>query len=124
MTDQIGRLPDPENAQEARYYNGVTAKRLFAWIVDSILIAVLTMILLPLTAFTALFYLPLFWLCIGLAYRILTIANGSATPGMRLAGIELRMEDGERLISRRPFSTPASIPSRWRCSLRSWCPSC
>ncbi|MFT6453127.1 MAG: putative RDD family membrane protein YckC [Halocynthiibacter sp.] len=52
--------------------------------------------IIPFTAFTALFFLPFLWLVVSLAYRIITLANGSATIGMRLTGIELRDSSGAR----------------------------
>ena len=94
MPVSYAALPDPD--RDAEFYADVPVKRALAWIVDSILIAVLTVVAVPLTAFTALFYLPVLWLVIGLAYRIVTLTRGSATPGMRLVGIEFRTHRGER----------------------------
>ncbi|MEM8631742.1 MAG: RDD family protein [Pseudomonadota bacterium] len=87
-------LPDPDREEE--FYADVPTKRLVAWIVDSIVIALLTAILIPFTAFTAFFFLPVFWLAIGLAYRIVTITLNSATPGMQLMSLELRRGNGQR----------------------------
>jgi uncharacterized RDD family membrane protein YckC len=94
MTEPYASLPDPD--RDAAFYADVPAKRALAWIVDSILIAALTLVAIPFTAFTALFYLPVLWLAVGLAYRIVTLAGRSATPGMRLLGIEFRTHRGER----------------------------
>jgi uncharacterized RDD family membrane protein YckC len=94
MTDPYAALPDP--VREAEFYADVPLKRGLAWLVDAILIALLVALAIPFTAFTALFYLPALWLVVGLAYRIVSIAKGSATPGMRLAGIEFRTHRGER----------------------------
>jgi uncharacterized RDD family membrane protein YckC len=88
-------LPDPEAAPA--FYAGVPAKRLLAWVIDSVLILLLALVAVPLTAFAGAFVFPLLWLAVGLVYRIATLANASATPGMRLAGIELRDRQG------RPF---------------------
>lgn len=85
-------LPDPQT--EAEFYEGVPAKRLFAWFVDVILIALLTAVAVPFTAFTALFYLPFLYFLIGFLYRWVSLSRGSATPGMRFAAIELRADDG------------------------------
>ncbi len=87
-------LPDPET--QPQFYNAVPAKRLLAWFVDTILIGFLTMIAIPFTAFTGLFFLPVLFLVLGFAYRYATIAIGSATWGMAFAGIELRREDATR----------------------------
>ncbi|MFW8592727.1 RDD family protein [Cribrihabitans neustonicus] len=88
-------LPDPLERPEA--YSGVVAKRLFAWIADSIVILCLSAVAVVLTAFTGLLIWPMLYLAVGLAYRTLTIASGSATWGMRLAGIELRTAAGTPL---------------------------
>jgi uncharacterized RDD family membrane protein YckC len=58
---------------------------------------VLTLLIVPFTAFTALFFLPLLYLVVNVTYRIATLSGGSATPGMRLVAIELRTRHGERL---------------------------
>lgn len=94
MTPDARGLPDPD--LHAEFYADVSAKRLVAWIADSLVIAVLTLMAIPFTAFTALFFLPFFWLLIGLVYRIVTLARSSATPGMRLVAIEMRTARGER----------------------------
>ena len=88
-------LPDPETQPD--FYAGVPSRRLLAWVVDTVLIAILVMIALPFTAFTGLFFLPFLFLALSLAYRFVTIAGGSATWGMRFAGIELRDLNGQRL---------------------------
>lgn len=85
-------LPDPESCPEL--YSNVLPKRFFAWLADSVLISVFTLLSLPFTAFSALFFLPAMYLIIGFAYRTLTLASGSATWGMMLTGIELRTHEG------------------------------
>ncbi|MFY0309230.1 RDD family protein [Leisingera sp. D0M16] len=90
-------LPDPD--YQAEFYASVPAKRLIAWIIDSILIFALSAAAVVLTAFTGLLIWPLLYLAVGFAYRTVTIANGSATWGMRFAGIELRDSAGQRLDS-------------------------
>jgi uncharacterized RDD family membrane protein YckC len=82
------RLPDPDIQPE--FYDGVPLKRLVAWVVDIVLIAVICVIIVPFTAFTGIFFFPLLMLVVGFAYRVMTLANGSATWGMRLMAIELR----------------------------------
>lgn len=88
-------LPDPD--YQADFYADVPVKRLIAWLVDTLLILLLSVLVLPFTAFTALFYFPFLAMTVGFFYRVLTIAGGSATPGMRLMAIELRNARGERL---------------------------
>lgn len=94
MQDALWGLPDPHT--KAEFYADVTAKRFFAWLVDSLLIFVLTVLVVPLTAFTAVFFFPFLWLLVGLAYRVVTLATFSATPGMQLMAIEFRNRRGER----------------------------
>lgn len=88
-------LPDPINNRE--FYSDVPTKRLLAFIVDSILIGLITVVLIPLTAFTALFFLGALVFVVALIYRSVSLANRSATPGMRLMGIEFRTHLGEGL---------------------------
>lgn len=87
-------LPDPDRQPE--FYDSVPAKRLFAWVVDTVLIGLLCILILPFTAFAALFFLPLLFAVISFVYRVATLAGGSATWGMRLAAIEFRTDRGER----------------------------
>ncbi|MFD0978443.1 RDD family protein [Tropicimonas aquimaris] len=94
MTEPSWGLPDPE--YNAELYADVPVKRAIAWIVDALVIFGLTLLVLPFTAFTALFFYPLLWLFVSFLYRTFTIANGSATLGMRLMSIELRTFRGER----------------------------
>jgi uncharacterized RDD family membrane protein YckC len=85
-------LPDPEYQSE--FYQGVPFKRGMAWIVDTILTLILTAIIVPFTAFTALFFLPVLFLVVNTLYRWVSMSRSSATPGMRLAAIEFRRADG------------------------------
>ena len=88
-------LPNPE--MHADLYEGVPFKRLIAWGVDLIITVLITVVLVPFTGFIAVFFLPLFYLIVSFLYRWVTIARGSATPGMRMAAIELRNANGQRL---------------------------
>ena len=87
-------LPDPET--QAHFYENVPAKRLLAWIVDAVLIFLVCLAVLPFTAFTGVFFFPFLMLVVGFAYRVVTLAAGSATWGMRLFAIEFRTAQGER----------------------------
>lgn len=87
-------LPDPK--RQAEFYESVPVKRLLAWIIDTVLILLLCVLILPFTAFTGIFFFPLMVLVIGFAYRIVTITGGSATWGMRMMSIEFRQDDGSR----------------------------
>jgi uncharacterized RDD family membrane protein YckC len=97
MSDARFGLPDPELSPEL--YADVPMKRLFAWVVDFAVIAVLTAIVVPFTFFTGLFFLPLLFLLLGFLYRWATISSRSATWGMRLAAIEFRDAQGARFDS-------------------------
>ena len=85
-------LPDPD--RNAAAYDGVTAKRGLAWIIDTIFVSLIVAVITLFTAFTALFVLPILWLSVGFLYRWLGISRRSATLGMRLMGIEFRDRDG------------------------------
>lgn len=87
-------LPDPD--RHPHFYASVSSKRLVAWVVDSVIILGLSMIVVFATAFLGLFIWPLLYLTIGFVYRVVTLANGSATWGMQFAGVEMRTAHGER----------------------------
>ncbi len=88
-------IPDP--LAQPDFYKDVPLKRLMAWAVDAVLTVVACLVILPFTFFTAVFFFPLLFLVVGFIYRLVTLANGSATWGMRLFAIELRRPDGARL---------------------------
>jgi uncharacterized RDD family membrane protein YckC len=94
MTHPAG-LPDPD--YDNAFYDGVPAKRFFAWVVDVILIAVVSLILGLLTLTVLLWVWPILYLTVSFLYRSATIGSGSATLGMRLMNIELRNSLGQRL---------------------------
>lgn len=94
MSDITWHIPDPERQPE--FYADVPTKRLLAWLVDTVLIVVLCLLVLPFTAFTGLLFFPALLLVVGFAYRVVTIAGASATWGMRLMAIEFRGRDGAR----------------------------
>ncbi|MDZ4134056.1 MAG: RDD family protein [Paracoccaceae bacterium] len=85
-------LPDP--IRHAEFYDGVATKRGLAWVVDLILTFLICLLILPFTAFTALFFWPLLFFAVNTAYRIVSLTRSSATPGMRLMAIEFRRPDG------------------------------
>ena len=84
--------PDPQTQPD--FYKDVPLKRFMAWGVDAVLTFLACLVILPFTAFTGLFFFPLLFLVVGFIYRTITIANGSATWGMRLFAIELRTSQG------------------------------
>ena len=89
-----GGLPDPDDCAEL--YADTLVKRGLAWVVDVILITLLSLLALPLTLFTTLFWFPLLYASVGFAYRVIGLARHSATPGMRLLAVEFRDHDGRR----------------------------
>lgn len=95
MTPTLTGLPDPH--YNAEFYADTPVKRLLAWVVDTVIIMLLTLVAIPLTALTGLFYLPVLALAVGFTYRVVTLTNGSATLGMRLMSVEVRGLDGGRL---------------------------
>ncbi|MEO1789664.1 MAG: RDD family protein [Pseudomonadota bacterium] len=97
MTDAYPGLPDPDRASE--FYDGVPTKRLVAWIVDILIIGILTAAILPFTAFLGVFFFPFLYAVMSFLYRWVTLARGSATLGMRVMSIEIRNRMGERLDS-------------------------
>lgn len=96
MTDMDG-LPNPMSQSEL--YEDVPSKRFFAWVIDVMLIVVLTALVVPFTFFTALFFLPVLYAVLSFLYRWVTLSTGSATWGMRMVALEMRQGDG------RPFTS-------------------
>lgn len=88
-------LPDPQ--RQSQFYANVPTKRFVAWVIDTAATLALCIVIVPFTAFTALFFLPFLFLVVNFLYRAATLAGGSATWGMRLAAIELRTAQGEKL---------------------------
>lgn len=95
MTSVLPHLPDPETHPE--FYAGVPVKRLIAWGADTLLILLASLAISAATLFLALMIFPALFAAVHLAYRVFFIARESATPGMRLMGIELRDAQGARL---------------------------
>ncbi len=88
-------LPDPD--RQPQFYASVPTKRFVAWVIDIFLTGLICVLIVPFTAFTALFFFPFLLAAVNFIYRIVTLANGSATLGMRFAAIELRTLQGTRL---------------------------
>jgi len=91
----MSALPDP--VKDAQFYAGVPFKRLIAWIIDFGIIILLTLAAVIGSLGLGAFIYPVIMLCINLAYRIFTLQMYSATLGMRLAGIEIRNAQGNKL---------------------------
>lgn len=104
-------LPDPELQPD--FYKDVPLKRLLAWCIDAALTGLACIIILPFTAFTGIFFFPLLFLIVGFAYRTVTIANSSATWGMRVLAIELRKSDGEQMDAASAFAHTLGYTLSW-----------
>ena len=94
MIEHAVNHPDPSRAPQ--FYTSVASKRLIAWVIDTTITVILSALLVPFTAFTAIFFFPLLVLLVGFGYRSVTIGASSATLGMRMMSIELRDARGER----------------------------
>lgn len=96
MMHDTGGLPHPQH--DARYYTGVPLRRLIAFALDAVatlLLGALVALLFGIATLGAGFFVfvPVMG-ATGFAYRVLSLAQWSATPGMALTGIELRRRDG------------------------------
>ncbi len=91
-------LPDP--VRDAEFYDGVPFRRLLAWVIDAIIIIVLsvvtTLVAGLMTLGIALFFASFLFMATGFIYRLVTITSKSATFGMLVMGIEFRRMDGHR----------------------------
>ena len=94
-------LPDPD--YQAEFYTDVPAKRLIAWVLDTLLISLIVGAAVLLGFLLPLYFLPFLYFCVSFTYRWLTIAARSATPGMRFMAIELRNREGHRLDAGQAF---------------------
>lgn len=98
MFGAMDGLPDPD--REPQFYEGVPARRLAAWVVDFLLVLLIGVpiaLVFGLATFGLGFALfPMVIATVGFLYRTATIADRSATLGMRFMGIELRRSDGSR----------------------------
>ena len=104
-------LPDPDLRPEL--YDDTPSKRAMAWVVDVVITSAATLIVIPFTAFTGLFFLPLLYAVVGFCYRWATLARGSATWGMRLMSIEIRRADGEHLDAGTAWLHTAGYALSW-----------
>ncbi|HHC29132.1 MAG TPA: RDD family protein [Rhodobacterales bacterium] len=87
-------LPDPYTQGE--FYADVPLKRFIAWLVDGLLIFLTALLISVLTIGIGFFFFGVLILTITFIYRTVSLANRSATPGMRLAAIEMRTQSGAR----------------------------
>lgn len=86
-------------------YDGIRSRRIFAFLIDASIIMVLMLVAALVIAVLGVFTLglgwflfPLVWPVVAILYEVLTKGGpASATPGMRMVGVELRTLAGERL---------------------------
>ena len=94
--------PDP--VQQSFFYADVPVKRAMAWVFDTVFIAFLVALLIPLTGFLALFFLGGLYVVVSFLYRWMGLARHSATMGMRLMGLEFRGAEGYRMGAAQGFA--------------------
>ena len=111
MTDTAWHLPDPRTQPD--FYTDIPTKRLLAWGMDTVVVTILSLLIVVLTAFTGLFFFPLLFLTVSFAYRVITIARGSATWGMRVMAIEFRTRTGARFDTTHAFLHSAGYTVCW-----------
>ncbi|SMH55769.1 RDD family protein [Maritimibacter sp. HL-12] len=87
-------LPDPDTQSE--FYADVPVKRLIAWVVDALLIFLTAFLIAILTVGLGFFFFGFLILVVAFVYRTVSLANRSATLGMRLVAIEMRTHNGQR----------------------------
>lgn len=86
-------LPDP--VLQAEFYADTSVKRLLAWVIDTIVIAGLSILVSLLTFGIGFFVFFGIMFLVGFAYRVITLSNRSATWGMRLTAVEFRQANGQ-----------------------------
>ena len=99
-TEPLSGLPDPDTQPE--FYDDTPTKRVVAWLIDTALVFGLWIVLTVVTLGIAVWLLP-FFAVVDFFYRMVTIARGSATWGMRVMSIELRDRRGEPLDGGQAF---------------------
>jgi len=104
-------LADP--LTQPQFYRDVATKRFAAWVVDTIIIALVSLLIVPFTAFIALFFFLALMAVTGFVYRVITLATGSATWGMRLMAIEIRDASGAQLDLGQAFLHTVGYTISW-----------
>ena len=104
-------LADP--VTQPQFYRDVAGKRLLAWVVDTILVFLICLLILPFTAFVAAFFFLGLMAVVGFVYRLVSLTGGSATLGMRLFAIEFRRADGTRFALGTAFLHTVGYTVSW-----------
>ncbi len=85
-------LPAPDLQPE--FYSDVPFKRSAAWFIDMIVTALLTVVGVVLTLFVSLFFLPILYSLVSVAYRWVMLARYGATLGMMVMALKWRHLNG------------------------------
>lgn len=85
-------LPDP--ALQPDFYADVPFKRVGAWAIDLVITVALTLVGLVLTLFISVFFLPLLFAAISVAYRTVMLTRYGATLGMMVMALRWRHLNG------------------------------
>ncbi|MEM9232442.1 MAG: RDD family protein [Pseudomonadota bacterium] len=98
-------IPHPD--RDSQFYEGVPVRRLAAFVIDMVVIFVLTavsaFVLLVATFGLSGPIIPLVITLTGFFYRYLMLKQRSATIGMLLTGIEVRNSEGDKLDNTMAF---------------------
>ena len=98
-------LPDPD--RDGQFYQGVPLRRFAAFVIDFVVILLLTIIGMFIVALATFgLGMPLAFVLgavTGFLYRWLLLKQRSATIGMMLTGIEIRNAQGEKLDQNEAF---------------------
>lgn len=98
-------LPDPD--RDGQFYEGVPLRRLVAFVVDFVIILLLTVVAMFVVALATLGlgtpFIFVILTCTGFLYRWLMLKQRSATVGMMVTGIEIRNVKGEKLEQSEAF---------------------
>jgi uncharacterized RDD family membrane protein YckC len=90
-------MPVPDPHLEPEFYEHLVLKRLLAWVVDSVIALLITLLMVVFTAGLAAFVFPLAWFAASVAYRGAMLGASGATLGMILASTRMLTRDGGRL---------------------------
>ena len=105
------QLADP--ITQPQFYRDVAAKRFLAWVIDTIIIILVSLLIVPFTAFAAAFFFLGLMAVVGFMYRVITLATGSATWGMRIMAIEIRDPHGAQLDLGQAFLHTVGYTVSW-----------
>jgi len=85
-------LPDPELFPE--FYADVPLKRALAWLIDTVITLLLTLVAVVMTLFIGAFIFPVLFAAVSIGYRTVTLSRYGATFGMMVTGLRWCHLDG------------------------------